>query len=207
MHRRRFLQSAGLAVAGAAAPLVLPSRLFGAQAPSNRITLGFIGTGRQAQSLNLPEFMAVPGVEVVAVCDVDSWRVDQARTLVEGTYAKERGVGSYRGCQTYRDFRELLARRDIDAVMISTPDHWHVPMALAALNAGKDVSLEKPITRYISEGRRLVEVVAKRQRVFRVDSEFRSLERFHRAAELVRNGRIGALRTIRVSSPKELFPD
>ena len=207
MHRRRFLQSAGLAVAGAAAPLVLPSRLFGAQAPSNRITLGFIGTGRQAQSLNLPEFMAVPGVEVVAVCDVDSWRVDQARTLVEGTYAKERGVGSYRGCQTYRDFRELLARRDIDAVMISTPDHWHVPMALAALNAGKDVSLEKPITRYISEGRRLVEVVAKRQRVFRVDSEFRSLERFHRAAELVRNGQIGTLRTIRVSSPKELFPD
>ena len=101
MHRRRFLQSAGLAVAGAAAPLVLPSRLFGAQAPSNRITLGFIGTGRQAQSLNLPEFMAVPGVEVVAVCDVDSWRVDQARTLVEGTYARTSTIttGSTEWCR------------------------------------------------------------------------------------------------------------
>ena len=93
MHRRRFLQSAGLAVAGAAAPLILPSRVFGAQAPSNRVTLAFIGTGRQAQGMNMPEFMAVPGVQVVAVCDVDSWRMGQAKALVESTYAKERLVG------------------------------------------------------------------------------------------------------------------
>ena len=207
MHRRRFLQSAGLAAAGAAGPMLLPSRLFGAQAPSNRVTLGFIGTGRQAMGMNIPEFMAVPGVQVVAVCDVDEWRVAQARTLVEGTYAKQAASGTYKGCTTYRDFRELLARTDVDAVMISTPDHWHLPMALMALKAGKDVSLEKPITRHIADGRRLVHEVAKHERVFRVDSEFRSLERFHRAAELVRNGRLGTLRTIRVSSPKEEFPE
>lgn len=207
MQRRRFLQSAGLIAAGTAAPFVLPSRLFADQAPSERVTLGFIGTGRQAQALNIPEFMAVPGVQVVAVCDVDSWRAGQAKALVESTYAKRQPSGSYRGCAAFRDFRELLARTDIDAVMISTPDHWHVPMALAALRAGKDVSLEKPITRYISEGRRVVKTTAQHTRVFRVDSEFRSLERFHRAAELVRNRRIGKLHTIRVASPKEEFPE
>ena len=206
MQRRRFLTSAGLLAAGAVAPTILPSRLFGVQAPSARVTLGFIGTGRQACTLNLPEFMAVPGVQVVAVCDVDRWRVDRAKRLVESTYARQAPSGSWKGCTAYDDFREVLARPDIDAVMISTPDHWHVPMALMALQAGKDVSLEKPITRYIGEGRRLVEAVAQHRRVFRVDSEFRSLERFHRATELVRNGAIGTLRTIRVSSPKEEFP-
>ena len=107
----------------------------------------------------------------------------------------------------YKDFRELLARPDIDAVMISTPDHWHVPMAIAAVKAGKDVSLEKPITRYINEGRILADLVRRHKRVFRVDSEFRSLEPMHRAAELVRNGRLGKLHTIRTGSPREVFPD
>ena len=207
MHRRTFLQSAGLIAAGAAAPAILPARVFGAQAPSNRVNLAFIGTGRQAQGMNLPEFMAVPGVQVVAVCDVDSWRMAQAKALVESTYAKQAPSGRYAGCDTHRDFREVLARKDVDAVMISTPDHWHVPMALMALRAGKDVSLEKPITRYIAEGRRLADTVKQHGRVFRVDSEFRSLERFHRAVELVRNGHLGTLKTIRVSSPKEEFPE
>ena len=206
MQRRRFLKSAGLAAAAAAAPTILPSRLFGAQAPGNRVNLAFIGTGRQAQGLNIPQFIAVPGVHVVAVCDVDAWRMHEAKGLVERTYAAQSSSGSYTGCATHRDFREVLARRDVDAVMISTPDHWHIPMALLALQAGKDVSLEKPISRFIGEGRRLVDTVARHTRVFRVDSEFRSLERFHRAAELVRNGRLGRLHTIRVSSPKEEFP-
>jgi predicted dehydrogenase len=206
VNRRQFLGSAGVIAASAAAPLVLPGRLFGADAPSNRITVGFIGTGRQAMGMNIPEFMAVPGGQVVAVCDVDSWRLGEAKALVESTYAKLSPSGTYKGCATYRDFRELLARQDIDAVMISTPDHWHAPMAVAALKAGKDVSLEKPITRYIGEGRRIVDLVAKHTRVFRVDSEFRSLERFHRAVELVRNGRIGKVHTIRSGSPVEEFP-
>jgi predicted dehydrogenase len=207
ISRRQFLETAGAAAAGAVAPSVLPSRVFGAHAPSNRLTLGFIGTGRQAVALNIPEFMAVPGVQVVAVCDVDSWRLAQAKALVEGHYARQAPGGTYKGCDTYRDFRELLARKDIDAVMISTPDHWHAPMAVAALKAGKDVSLEKPITRYIADGRRIADLAATHGRVFRVDSEFRSLERFHRAVELVRNGRVGKVHTIRSGSPVELFPD
>lgn len=208
MHRRTFLQSAGLAAAGAVAPTILPSRVFGAQAPSNRVNLAFIGTGRQAQALNIPEFMAVKGVQVVAVCDVDAWRMEQARVLVDSIASRDMtGRNQFRGCATHRDFREVLERKDVDAVMISTPDHWHVPMALRALKAGKDVSLEKPITRYIAEGRQLVDAVARHERVFRVDSEFRSLERFHRATELVRNGAIGTLKTIRVSSPREEFPE
>lgn len=201
--RRRFLQTAGLAAAASASPLILPGRLAGAQSPGNRVTLGFIGTGRQAMALNLPEFMAVPGVQVVAVCDADRWRLAQAKTLVD---ARQQASSGAAGCATYGDFRELLARPDIDAVMISTPDHWHVPMAVAALEAGKDVALEKPTTRYIADGRRLARLVAAKQRVFRVDSEFRSLERFHKAAELVRNGRLGRLQTIRVASPREEFP-
>ena len=100
----------------------------------------------------------------------------------------------------------MIARPDIDAVMISTPDHWHVPMAMAAVKAGKDVALEKPITRYIDEGRLLADLVTRHKRIFRVDSEFRSLAPFHRAAELVRNGRIGKLHTIRTGSPARSLP-
>jgi predicted dehydrogenase len=207
VSRRRFLGAAGAVAAGAATPLVLPAGLFGATAPSDRVTLGFIGTGRQAMAMNIPEFMAVPGVQVVAACDVDSWRLGEAKKLVDAHYATRAPSGVYTGCATYRDFRELLARPDIDAVMISTPDHWHAIMAAAALRAGKDVSLEKPITRFIGEGRLLADLALRHGRVFRVDSEFRSLERFHRAAELVRNGRVGKLHTIRSGSPIEEFPE
>ena len=207
VSRRRFLAAASAAAAGAAGPLILSGRLFGATAPSDRVTLGFIGTGRQAMGMNIPEFLAVPGVQVLAVCDVDGWRLGEAKKLVDAHYAKQTASGVYIGCAAYRDFRELLARPDIDAVMISTPDHWHAIVAAAALRAGKDVSLEKPITRFISEGRLLADLALRHKRVFRVDSEFRSLERFHRAAELVRNGRVGRLHTIRSGSPVEEFPE
>jgi myo-inositol 2-dehydrogenase / D-chiro-inositol 1-dehydrogenase len=206
--RRQFLTRAGLVAAGVATgSWILPRSVFGANAPSNRITMGFIGCGRQAVAANIPGFLKVPGVQVVAVCDVDRWRLAAARKQVEGHYAKSSPGGGYAGCATFQDFRQLLARPDIDAVMISTPDHWHVPMAVAAVRAGKDVALEKPITRYIDEGRLLASEVARHKRVFRVDSEFRSLEPMRRAAELVRNGRIGKLKIIRTGSPKELFPD
>jgi len=204
--RRGFLGGVGRLAAGAAvAPLLLPRRLLGADAPGKQITMGFIGCGRQAYHANLPGFMKTAGVQVVAVCDVDVWRLGEAKKLVESFYAKQRG-GAFKGCATYHDFRELLADKSIDAVMISTQDHWHVPMAVAAVRAGKDVALEKPITRYIDEGRLLVNEVQKHQRVFRVDSEFRSLEPMHRAAELVRNGRIGKVLAVRTGSPKEVFP-
>jgi hypothetical protein len=206
--RRKFLKKAGLVAVGAAAnPLLLPQSTLGATSPGNRITMGFIGTGRQAAGANIPQFMALPEVQVVAVCDVDSWRLGQAKKQVETYYARRSHSGDYKGCEAFTDFRQLLARTDIDTVMISSPDHWHVPMAVAAIKAGKDVALEKPITRYINEGRILARLVAAHNRVFRVDSEFRSLEPFHRAVELVRNGRIGKLRAIRTGSPNEEFPD
>ena len=181
--------------------------MFGANAPGNRVTLGLIGTGRQAMGMNIPEFMAVPGVQVVAVCDVDSWRLGEARQLVEAAYAKQAPGGTYKGVAAYRDFRELLARPDIDAVMISMPDHWHVPIA-AACTQGRQgrVAGEADYALPSGTAAALVDLAAKHKRVFRVDSEFRSLKRFHRAVELVRNGR-SRLSTIRSGSPVEEFPE
>lgn len=187
VSRRGFLSGA--------APLFVPSTVFGRFAPSNRINVGMIGVGRQCVQVNLKQFLGMPDVQVTTVCDVDSWRLENARKQVDQAYGKS-------GCKTARDFRELLADKSIDAVMISTPDHWHVPMSIAAVEAGKDVSCEKPLTRTIAEGRALADAVKKHKRVFRTDSEFRSITTFHAAVEWVRNGRIGELKTIRSGVPK-----
>jgi len=203
LTRRAFLGQSLGAAAGAAAvmPTILPASIFGADAPSRRVTLGMIGMGRQAYYSNVKTFLEFPDVQVVAVCDVDAWRLENGCQAVEQHYAKNRPSGSFQGCDAYRDFRDLLARTDIDAVMISTPDHWHVPMAIAAVKAGKDVSCEKPLTLCIEEGRVLSDTVRRYNRVFRTDSEFRSHACFQRACELVLNGRIGALHTIRTGVP------
>lgn len=179
-----------------AAPLIVPASALGLgkPSPSNRITVGMIGVGRQTVQVNLKQLLAMPDVDVVAVCDVDSWRLERAKAQVEQAYNKT-------GCRTFRDYKELLADKSIDAVMIATPDHWHVPMSLDAVKAGKDVSCEKPLTRTIAEGRALANAVAKYNRVFRTDSEFRSHDYFHHAIELVRNGYIGKLHTIRTGVP------
>lgn len=198
--RRGFLAGA----AACAAPLVVPITALGGDgrpAPSERVCVGMIGVGRQARAYNVKQFLAMPEVQIVAVCEADAWRLAAAKQQVEEGYAKRKPSGAYAGCQTIGDFRELLARSDIDAVMISTPDHWHVPMALAAFEAGKDVSLEKPITRSIGEGRKLADAAAKHRRVFRVDSEFRTTKGVHRAAELVRNGRIGKVLRVTTCVP------
>ena len=177
------------------APLFVPARMFGANAPSNRVNVGMIGVGRQCVQVNLKQFLAMPDVRVTAVCDVDSWRLDNAKKQVDTAYGGA-------GCKTFRDYKELLADKSIDAVMISTPDHWHVPISMDAIRAGKDVSCEKPLTRSIAEGRALADLVKKHGRVFRTDSEFRSVRTLHQAVELVRNGRIGQLKTIRTGVPK-----
>lgn len=206
LNRRAFLRRATLA-AGLLGfgPMIVPSRVLGrgGVAPSNRITVGFIGTGRQAFHANIPGFLSEPDAQAVAVCDVDAWRMDKGRELVEARYAKQQPSGNFKGCATYRDWRELVARPDIDAVMISTPDHWHVIQALAALRAGKDVACEKPLTRTIAEGRLLADTVVKLRRVFRTDSEFRTLQWFRHAAQLVRNGKLGKLQRIITSTPKD----
>ena len=200
--RRSFLKSA--ACAASVAPMVLPGSaigLDGKPSPGKRITVGMIGVGRQAKFYNVVQFLGMSDVQVLAVCDVDSWRLANAKQQVEAGYAKRGPARAYKGCDACRDFREILARKDVDAVMISTPDHWHVPMALAAFEAGKDVSLEKPITRSIGEGRKLADAAKRLGRVFRVDSELRSYAHIVQAAELVRNGRIGQVRRVTVGVP------
>ena len=185
------------------APLILPRNILGADAPSKKVSVGIIGVGRQTQNINLPGFLSRGNCQVVAVCDVDSWRLQRAQALVESYYAKQKTSGVFKGCALYSDFREVLARPDIDAIFISAPDHWHVPMSLAALKAGKDVSCEKPLTLSIHEGRVLADTAKKLNRVTRTDSEFRSLKLFHHAVECVRNGRIGNLRRMFTGTPRE----
>ncbi|MEY4940873.1 MAG: hypothetical protein RIQ93_2608, partial [Verrucomicrobiota bacterium] len=137
-------------------------------------------------------------VEVVAVCDVDTTRREAAKQRIEQAYAARSG-STYKGCATYNDFREVLARKDIDAVVIATPDHWHAFIAIAAVQAGKDVYCEKPLTYNVREAVELVQAVRKANRVFQTGSQQRSSAEFRTAAELVRNGVIGRVVAVNVS--------
>lgn len=207
MNRRSFLTRLG--TAAVVGPLILPGRARGADgqiAASNRINLAFLGTGRQVHYANLPMFLASADVQVVAVCDVDRWRADQARQKVEAAYGAAAPGGTYKGCAVYEDFREVLARRDIDAVMISTPDHWHAYMAIAAAKAGKDVALEKPISLSLAEGRAIATAIKQHGRIFRTDTEVRTQPYFHRLCQVVRNGRIGKVQRVIVTVPKSPAP-
>ncbi len=195
--RRQFLKGSATVVTGLLAPVFVPASVFGAEAPSNRITLGCIGVGRQGTG-DMREFLGLSACQVVAVCDVDAKRVANARKTVETHYAKQSSGGAYKGCKTYADFRELVAQADIDAVSIVTPDHWHTLPAIAAAKAGKDIFLEKPLTLTIEEGRVLSDTVRRYNRVFQVGSQQRSDTRFRQACELVRNGRIGKVHTVKV---------
>ncbi|MBN8460048.1 MAG: Gfo/Idh/MocA family oxidoreductase [Verrucomicrobia bacterium] len=175
------------------APALLPSRLFGATAPSKQITLGCIGVGSHGFGVNLKSFLNEPAARVAAVCDVFADRRERARQAVNAAYKDD-------ACKAVADFREIIADKSIDAVVISTPDHWHVPISLLALEAGKDVFCEKP-TLTIAEGRELAKAVEARKAVFQTGLEDRSLTRYHLLAELVRNGVIGTLRRIKVGLP------
>ena len=179
------------------APAIVPSRVFGRFAPSNILQMGCIGVGRQGQG-DMQELIyrgLDVGARVVAVCDVDRHRMEDAQWLAEKIYTTELDKGSYKGCAAYSDFRELLARKDIDGVLIVTPDHWHAVQAIAAADTGKDMYLEKPLTYSIAEGRKLVQAVRKNKRILQVGSQQRSSTYFLMACELVRNQRIGCLRT------------
>jgi predicted dehydrogenase len=205
-NRRQFLSKvATTSVAAVGLPCLIPASALGlgeSVAPSNRITIGMIGVGRQVLAFNLPFFASQADCEIVALCDVDRWRLEVTEERTASYYGEKKNrCPKVPQCARYVDFRAVLDRADIDAVMISTPDHWHVPMSVMAIKAGKDVACEKPLTRSIAEGRILSDLVTKHQRVFRTDSEFRSLPQFHRAVELVRNGRIGKLHTIRTGVP------
>jgi predicted dehydrogenase len=162
-------------------------------APSERVTIGMIGTGGHGVAMNLRNFLPQTDAQVVAVCDVDRKHMENARNLVNQKYGNT-------DCAIYGDFRAILARRDIDAVCISTPDHWHVPMSLMAMRAGKDVISEKP-TLTIEEGRVQSDTARRLGKVFQTATEDRSVYQYHRMAEIVRNGRIGKLQRIEVGLP------
>ncbi len=197
MNRRHFLKgSAGAAaLATGIAPLFIPARVLGADAPSKKITIGFIGVGDHGTGWNLSFYLKNDAARVLAVCDVDENRLYRAKETVNERYGNE-------DCGAARDFREILARKDIDAVMISTPDHWHTIISLLAIQAGKDVQCEKP-TLTIHEGKVLSRAVRKHKKVFQTSTEDRAVPEYHRMAELVRNGRIGKLQRIEVILPRQ----
>jgi hypothetical protein len=206
-QRRSFLKKSAMLAAGSfLAPAIVPASVFGKNAPSNRITVACIGLGRQMVNPNIPQLLKSPHAQIVAVCDVDSWRLEKARAQVDEYYGKERGA-TYQACRTYSDYREILQDKSVDAVMLSLPDHWHVPMAVEAIRAGKHVSLEKPVSTCIGHGRRLVEAIRKSKVITRNDSEFRTLPDIWKAVEAVRNGRIGKVQRIYVAVPPELNGD
>lgn len=170
-------------------PTLIPACAKGA---NDKITIGMIGTGEHGILRNLKNFLDIKDqCQVVAVCDVDKGRMLKAKKTVGDA-----------GCKTYGDFRDILARKDIDAVQISTPDHWHVHQSIMALQAGKDVISEKP-TWTIDLGRKLADVLSKTDRIFATSLEDRSLEPYYRMAQLVRNGHIGKVKRIRVGLPGE----
>lgn len=192
--RRRFLRGVGAFAAGA--PYILRYHTAFAQGdakPSNRIAIACIGIGGQGGGL-LGSLITRKDVQVVGVCDVDSKHRLAARARIEKAY-------NANGVYETGDFREIVARSDVDAVMIATPDHWHVLNALAAVRAGKDVYVEKPLTLTIAEGRVLSDEVRRYGRVLQVGSQQRSSSQFRRACELVRNGRIGKIKTVQVGLP------
>jgi predicted dehydrogenase len=197
INRRQLLsKAAGGSAALIGFPyLVWPSALGKGSsiAASERITIGFIGVGGHGRAVNLTNFLANADAQAVAVCDVDTNNRNIARDMVNKKYGN-------RDCATYNDFQNIIERDDIDAVMISTPDHWHVPISIAAAKAGKDVECEKP-TLTVEEGRVLCETMKRYNRVFQWSTEDRSVDVYHRMCELVRNGRIGKVHTIRVELP------
>jgi predicted dehydrogenase len=196
--RRRFLSAVGLAALGA--PTFVAASALGTTkvpAASERITVGIIGAGGRGRA-HLEAFLHES--QVVAIADPYLQRRQTAQQRADLHYAQTLGKGTYQGCAAYHDFRELLARDDIDAVSICTPDHWHAVQAVAAAASGKDVMCEKPLSVTVAEGRAVCDAMQRYGRVFQHGTQRRSEGGFAFACELVRNGRIGRLHTVRVSS-------
>jgi len=218
INRRTFLRKSSVAaLCGFSVPYLVPARVLGADnsiAPSNRITIGCIGTGGQG-FYDMPGFLNQKDVQLIAVCDVNreskgylgefdgKWTAgvagrEPARRFVEKFYAQKNHSSSYTGCTAYADFRDLLARPDIDAVITALPDHWHALVAIAAARAGKDVYGEKPLAYTIAEGRAICHAVKQYNTVWQTGSQQRSSRNFRYACELVRNGWLGQVHTVKV---------
>lgn len=205
--RRTFLHRAACTASTVwALPALVPSSVFGAFAPSNRIHTAFIGMGNQS-TVDLPAFLEQEDTQVVAVCDVNTasrgYRSAEqflgrkpGQEAVNAYYAKKTGEGGYKGCDAYADFREVIGRKDIDAVVIIVPDHWHAIMTIMAAEADKDIYCEKPLSLTVRQGRQMVEAVRRHKRVLQTGSMWRSSPDARFACELVRNGRIGKVQRV-----------
>jgi predicted dehydrogenase len=193
VSRRQFLRGA------AAVPFIFTGTRATAAPANERIALGFIGVGMMGRG-HLGGHLNDAGAQIVAVCDVEPTRREDAKKKVETKYAEAMKKGTYKGCDAYTDFREILGRKDIDAVVIATPDHWHAIPCVEAAQAGKHIYCEKPLTHTISEGRKIVDAVKKAGVVFQTGSQQRSEfgGHFRKAVEYIRNGRIGKLKTVRI---------
>jgi len=201
LTRRSFIKRT---LAAAALPVIVPSSVLGAEKevpPSERIALGFVGLGSHGVGVNLKSFLQEQDAQVVAMCDVDAKHLQNALKAATTHYDRRDGAGKFQ-CFTTGDWREVVSRSDVDAVVVSTPDHWHVLISMAAIEAGKDVICEKPLSLTVREGRVLSDTVRRHRRVFQTATENRSKGNFLRACELVRNGRIGKLHTIRTQLPR-----
>jgi predicted dehydrogenase len=198
--RRTFLKTSLGAAAAAGFPTIVPSSVFGQLAPSNRINVGAIGVGRISRGHDLPGIWKYDQAKIMAVCDLDANRVELGKALINGYYSKKTGK-PYDGVTGYHHYRELLANKDIDAVVISTPDHQHAILAVDAVRAKKDVYLQKPASLTISEGRHMSDQVTASKQILQIGSQQRSWKQFYRACELVRNGRIGEIKHVEIGLP------
>ncbi len=200
LNRRKFLTLTATSAAALGFPMIIPSRVLGAGAPSKVIQIGQIGCGRIATDMDMPGVLKHPQLaRVVAVADFDSKRAALAQRKIEQSY--EKSVSQKVTVKAYGDYREIIARKDIDAVMISTPDHWHAQPVVEAALAGKDIYVQKPLSMTIAEGRLVSDVVRAQKSVLQIGSQQRSTAQFHRTCELVRNGVIGRLKTIQIGLP------
>lgn len=200
MKRRDFIMKTAVAGAAFGFPTIVPASVFGKNAPSNKINIGQIGCGRIARDHDMPGTWRHDVARIIAVSDLDSKRMADGKKYVEEYYTKKMGT-PYIDVKQYGDYREMLLNPDIDAVVISTPDHWHSQPAMEAALAGKHIYVQKPTSLTIKEGRQLVDVVNKTGVVLQLGTQQRSSEQFRIAAELVRNGRIGKLHTVRIGLP------
>ena len=204
--RRKFIKTslkagAGVSLAlGGVAPAFIPSHVLGKNSPSNRINVAAIGTGRISRAHDMPGTWQFDYARIMAVCDLDKNRAKDAKILVNDYYSQKQGK-AYDGVIIYNDYRELMENKDIDAVLVSTPDHWHAHIAIAAVESGKDVYLQKPASLTIADGRAMVEAVKRNGRILQIGSQQRSWAQFRIACELVRNGRIGDIKKVYVGLP------
>jgi myo-inositol 2-dehydrogenase / D-chiro-inositol 1-dehydrogenase len=203
MKRRLFLKNTTAAVTGIiTVPTIVPSTVLGKSAPGNKINIGQIGCGRIARTHDLDETLPLDEARVIAVCDLDGNRLKDGKKLVEDFYNGKTGSQNYIDVKMYDDYREMILNSDIDAVIISTPDHWHAQPAIEAALKGKDIYMQKPNSLTIEEGRLLSDVVHQQGAILQVGTQVRSAQQqFRRAAELIRNGRIGKLHTVKLSFP------